>query len=90
MPVSAWTRHLAAYRAVHPHTSLKECMIKASESYDKAFRGANKMYTTLGYRVILSDRKARIEAVMEHGKDYKPIIWEDVHTVTDVQDVLPA
>ena len=35
MPASAWTQHLAAYRASHPSKTMKECMIEASACYRK-------------------------------------------------------
>ena len=32
---SAWTKHLNAYRNMHPHKPMKQCMIEASASYKK-------------------------------------------------------
>lgn len=42
MPTSAWTVHLTAYRASHPHLSMKECMQQASKTYRKSTRTATQ------------------------------------------------
>jgi len=45
---SAWTQHLAAYRASHPSKTMKECMIEASACYRKAGATYNATRRRLG------------------------------------------
>lgn len=51
---SAWTIHLAAYRASHTSLSLKECMQAASKTYRSASKNAQKAEKTFILRFHVS------------------------------------